>query len=88
VCRPGLEFRRIMLNSHSPWSLHFRDLLLTDATTNATTPIMFTAYNEEGYQFTVPADANRTYWLHWTGPPVDPTQIMCARPGAEARGAD
>jgi hypothetical protein len=31
VCRPGLTFRRVMLNSHIPQALAFRDLIVRGA---------------------------------------------------------
>lgn len=80
MCQPGLQFRRLMLNSHLPWSLHYKDLLITDVETAnladlGATEVEFSAYNEEGYQATLPAGPGRAYWLHWAGPPVDFTQL-------------
>jgi hypothetical protein len=52
-----------MLNNHSPDSLMFRSLLVTNETSQRTSIVKFSKYNEFGYQFTVAT--GRDYWLHW-----------------------
>ena len=74
VCRPGLVFRRVMLNNHQPDALVFRDLLVTSELTNRTSRVHFTKYNEMGYQFTVAT--RRNYWLHWDTPmELNPSRV-------------
>jgi hypothetical protein len=74
VCRPELVFRRVMLNNHQPDALVFRDLLVTSETTNRTSRVHFTKYNEMGYQFTVAT--RRSYWMHWDTPmELNPSRV-------------
>ncbi|KAG1667228.1 hypothetical protein FOA52_009793 [Chlamydomonas sp. UWO 241] len=58
LCRPGLNFRRVMLNRLKPTSLLFKNIFLTEQTTNRSSYVFFQHYNEDGYQFMVPATRN------------------------------
>ncbi|KXZ43941.1 hypothetical protein GPECTOR_77g37 [Gonium pectorale] len=62
-CSPLLVFRRVMLHEHGPDTLFYKPLRLTSLSTNRTSLVHFTKYNEQGYQFTVAT--TRDYWVHW-----------------------
>eukprot|EP00775_Hariotina_reticulata_P007195 gene7195-7409_t len=74
VCRPGITYRRVMLNNHAPQALAFRDLIVRDVETNRSSVCHQSKYNEMGYVFT--AAVGRTYWVHWAIPyRVDPVRF-------------
>ena len=76
--------RRVMLNSHTPDSIKFRDLLVTNETSQRTSIVKFSKYNEQGYQFTVAT--KRDYWLHWDQDVrVDPETVRCGLIHAQYR---
>ena len=71
ICKPGLVFRRHMLNGHQPDALKFNALLVRDLATGQSSRVQFSKYNDQGYQWTVATQ--RDYELSWDTPArVDP----------------
>eukprot|EP00879_Flechtneria_rotunda_P011345 GHRR01011850.1.p1 GENE.GHRR01011850.1~~GHRR01011850.1.p1 ORF type:complete len:1721 (+),score=430.30 GHRR01011850.1:1256-6418(+) len=74
ICKPGVTFRRVMLNNHAPQTLAYRDMIVRDVETNMTAISHQSKYNEDGYVFTTAV--GRSYWLHWDIPyRLDPSRF-------------
>ena len=70
-----MTFRRMLLGGHSPRSIFYDTLTVTDIATNTSTVVPFSKDNEFGYMFTLPT--KNDYWLHWHKVPrTDPTAFV------------
>ncbi|KAG1658047.1 hypothetical protein FOA52_004206 [Chlamydomonas sp. UWO 241] len=74
VCRPGITFRRLMLNRASPGGLSGKDLIVTDDASNRSAVVPYQHYNDDGYMFVVPS--GRGYTVRWDTPTrLDPSSF-------------